>query len=85
MKVSVGEVYAKTQVIPKDLNPDWSRVFAFSKDKLHGQFLEISVWDAVRNVTFTLWSAFAALIDRVVFKLQAVRLSNEHSAYRFLG
>ncbi|BBN13059.1 hypothetical protein MPTK1_6g00440 [Marchantia polymorpha subsp. ruderalis] len=46
VKIAVGDANAKSKIIPKNLDPEWNQVFAFSKEKLHGPLLEISVWDA---------------------------------------
>ncbi|CAM6123992.1 unnamed protein product [Calypogeia fissa] len=63
--VVVGELKAKTQVIPKDLNPEWNKVFAFSKDKLIGPFLEISVWDKDLVGTDDFLGALSFLLEEI--------------------
>ncbi|KAJ7297998.1 hypothetical protein O6H91_Y022900 [Diphasiastrum complanatum] len=46
VKLKVGEgKAAQTRTIPRSLNPEWNQVFAFSKEKVQGPTLEITVWD----------------------------------------
>ncbi|KAH7302270.1 hypothetical protein KP509_23G063100 [Ceratopteris richardii] len=51
VEAKVGNTKVLTRVIPRDLNPVWNEVFAFSQDQFQAQNLEITVWDedTVRN------------------------------------
>lgn len=45
VEAKVGNVKVKTQVIPRNLNPVWNEVFAFSQEQFQAQNLEVTVWD----------------------------------------
>ncbi|KAJ7297142.1 hypothetical protein O6H91_08G112600 [Diphasiastrum complanatum] len=44
IKINEGKP-AETRAILRTVNPEWNQVFAFSKDKIQGPTLEITVWD----------------------------------------
>ncbi|MCO5604596.1 hypothetical protein L7F22_058764 [Adiantum nelumboides] len=45
VEAKVGNVKVATQVIPRNLNPVWNEVFAFSQEQFQAQNLEVTVWD----------------------------------------
>lgn len=45
VEAKVGNVKVATIYIPRDLNPVWNEVFAFSQDQFQSQNVEITVWD----------------------------------------
>ncbi|KAI5070010.1 hypothetical protein GOP47_0014353 [Adiantum capillus-veneris] len=45
VEAKVGNAKVATLVVPRNLNPVWNEVFAFSQEQFQAQNLEITVWD----------------------------------------
>ncbi|KAJ7530513.1 hypothetical protein O6H91_14G006900 [Diphasiastrum complanatum] len=44
VKVSIGNQSLRTRAIHKSLNPSWNQVFAFGKERMGAQSLEVTLW-----------------------------------------
>jgi hypothetical protein len=55
VRLTVGAVKTESKIIKNELNPEWNQIFAVGKDKIQGGTLELSVWDAVSNITLSVF------------------------------